>query len=510
MTEALPSETSSEASQGSSGKRLGTMINRMVMHGFKSFGKRTELVFGRDFNCILGPNGSGKSNVLDALCFVLGKGSSKALRAERSASLIYNGGKTKKPAKFGEVSIFFDNTDKVFPTEDDTVKVTRIVKPTGQSVYKINDKTRTRQQILDLLALAKINPDGYNIILQGDIVRLVEMSTNERRGLVEEISGISIYEEKKQKALRELEKVGQKIEEAEIILKERNGYLRDLKKDRDQALKYKQLNDKIKVNKGSYLKKQIDKKETLKKQFDVRIAKHQEKFDKVMTKIKALREEIKVKREDIKAISQEVEEKGDTEQRTMAKELEELRVEVATNKTRIGSCQNEINRINLRKNQLQRNLDEILEKTKSLEDDKKELLDVKKQKTSLRSEIEAKIGQFKKKHKLGEAAEKIDQGIEQLDKSIEEHQKEINTLREQQQEKLREKDKLEFQIQTLDERVAKVLEVEKEHQTEIKALKQKQTEFKKATLELNQLLTKDSKLSPTSTSLKPPPFLRCR
>ena len=69
------------------------------MDGFKSFAKRTELVFGDDFNCVLGPNGSGKSNILDALCFVLGKSSAKALRSEKSANLIYNGGKSKNPAK---------------------------------------------------------------------------------------------------------------------------------------------------------------------------------------------------------------------------------------------------------------------------------------------------------------------------------------------------------------------------------------------------------------------------
>jgi len=89
-----------------------TKINKLVMHGFKSFAKRTELVFGDKFNCILGPNGSGKSNVIDALCFVLGKSSAKAIRAEKSANLVYNGGKSKKPSPFAEVSIFFDNASK--------------------------------------------------------------------------------------------------------------------------------------------------------------------------------------------------------------------------------------------------------------------------------------------------------------------------------------------------------------------------------------------------------------
>ena len=128
-----------------------TKINRIVMNGFKSFAKHTEIFFNTNYSCILGPNGAGKSNVLDALCFVLGKSSSKSLRAEKAANLIYNGGKLKQPAKQGEVSIFFDNNKKTFPTEDEEVKITRIVKQNGQSTYKINNKTRTRQEIIDLL-----------------------------------------------------------------------------------------------------------------------------------------------------------------------------------------------------------------------------------------------------------------------------------------------------------------------------------------------------------------------
>ncbi|MEM4266895.1 MAG: AAA family ATPase, partial [Candidatus Nanoarchaeia archaeon] len=81
-----------------------TVIKSIYAKGFKSFAKPTEMVFGNNFNVILGPNGAGKSNVADAICFVLGKTSAKGLRAEKSANLIYNGGKTKDPAKYAEVS----------------------------------------------------------------------------------------------------------------------------------------------------------------------------------------------------------------------------------------------------------------------------------------------------------------------------------------------------------------------------------------------------------------------
>ena len=115
-------------------EKKATRISRIVLDGFKSFAKHTEIPFSNRYNCVLGPNGSGKSNVLDALCFVLGKSSAKSLRAEKSSNLIYNGGKAKNPAKQGEVSIFFDNSNKMFPTEDEEVKITRIVLYNGKPV----------------------------------------------------------------------------------------------------------------------------------------------------------------------------------------------------------------------------------------------------------------------------------------------------------------------------------------------------------------------------------------
>ncbi|MFC1801335.1 AAA family ATPase [Nanoarchaeota archaeon] len=236
-----------------------TKINKIQIQGFKSFAAKTEILLGDKFNCILGPNGSGKSNVLDALCFVLGRLGSKSLRAEKSVNLIYNGGKKAKPSKQGEVHIYFDNQSKIFPVEEDEVKVSRIIRKTGQSKYKINGKTRTRNEVLDVLGRARIDPNGYNIILQGDIVRFCEMSSQERRKILEQISGIGLYEEKKHKATLELEKVEKKLNDAGIVLSERKQHLRELKKDRDYALRFKDLKDKINSNKATYFDMQIRK-----------------------------------------------------------------------------------------------------------------------------------------------------------------------------------------------------------------------------------------------------------
>jgi chromosome segregation protein len=461
------------------------------MDGFKSFGKRTDLLFGNDFNVILGPNGSGKSNVLDALCFVLGKGSAKGLRAEKSGNLVYNGGKIKKQAKHGEVSIFFDNGNKVFPTEDDSVKISRIVKPDGQSIYKINDKTRTRQQVLDLLSIAKIDPNGYNIILQGDIIHFVEMSPIDRRQVIEEIAGISVYEERKEKALRELEKVDQKLNECELILKERNSQLRDLKKDRDQALKYKGLNDKIKQNKATYLKKQIDSKAKIVDDYQKKIDIKKKKLEKCQADIAKLRAEINERKEEIKKITQYVEAKGDAGQVNLQREIEKLRVDLNTNKTRISSCTNEIARIGQRKEQLQKNLAELEEKIARLNEEKQDLEKRKEDRQSQRKEVDARIEEFKKKHKLSDQ-ENLNQQMDSFDKKADEKQAEVQALREQQQDLLRQQDRYDLEIRSLDEKINKVLAIEKEHNQELEALKHKKLEFKKATVELNEMLNKDS------------------
>ena len=480
---------------------VGTRVTKLILDGFKSFGKRTELLFEPGFNVILGPNGSGKSNVLDALCFVLGKSSSKSLRAEKSANLIYNGGKTKKPGNCAEVSIFFDNTKRVFPIEDDSVKVSRLIKANGLSKYKINGKTHTRQEVVDLLGLARINPDGYNIILQGDIVGLVEMSPVERRMIIEEIAGISVYEEKKNKALAELEKVEQKLNEAEIILKERQVHLKELKKDRDQALKYKNLSEQIKQNKASYLKHSMDKKDCELKEIEKRNLSRKQKLESLQADVKALRDKVAERKSAIQDISKEIEEKGGVEQVKLQKEVESLRVDIATIKTKVSSHKNEIGRISQRKEQLRLNLEELEKKTASLTEQKTELEGQRKFLAEQVAEFDKKIAEFKKKHKLDESGE-IEHRVEEIDKSAEKKQVEIQSLREKQQSLLREKDRFDFQVTAIDDQVKKVQELEKEHKVEIEVLKKKKAQFKKMVMELNDLLNADSESAVKLGSLR--------
>lgn len=471
-----------------------TKINRLVMHGFKSFAKRTTLEFGTEFNCVLGPNGSGKSNILDALCFVLGKSSAKALRSEKSANLIYNGGKSKNPSKQAEVSVFFDNTEKTFPTDSKEVKISRIVKPNGQSSYYINDEKRTRTQIMELLGFARINSDGYNIILQGDIIRFVEMATEERRLLIEDIAGIGVYEEKKQKALLELNKVAEKLTECGIVLAERNISLKELKKEKEQAEKHKDLHDRIKINKASVLHKQIKGKSKQNEDLERIMSKVKEQLGTKQKDLAENKSKINDARNQIKSINEEIEQKGERDQVQIHKQVEQLKVDIASSKNRVESISTELVKIKNRKSQIDANANDVRTriKTSGVErDEYRKQIDARKNEITL---IDQKVEEFKKKNNL-ESASGIEKEIDQIDRKIEKQEQGIAKVRIEQQDLLREKDRVEFQIESIDEKISKVLEAENENKEQLQQLKQMRLEFKKATLELTKCLNNDSELA---------------
>lgn len=468
-----------------------TKINRITIHGFKSFAHRTDVPLDDSFNCILGPNGAGKSNLSDAICFVLGRLSAKSLRAEKAANMIFNGGKNRPPASSAYVEIAFDNANKTFPLDCPEIVVNRTIKKNGTSVYRINNKKHTRSEVLDMLGLAKINPEGYNIILQGDITRFVDMPAVDRRKVIEEISDVAVYEDKKHKAVLELEKVEEKLNNAEIILKERKVYLKELKKDRDHALQFKELKDKVNSNRATYLHLQIEDKEKIKAGYDKMISAQQGKVDAAEKKVAQLKDSLEKYRQEINELNKEIEQKGEKEQLKVHHQIEDLKVSLTENRTRISTLKDEINKIQQRKDQFSQEIKELEDKSSATAQEAKELQQSIARKKKELQDLENNIQQFKKKHKI-ETSQELDQEIDDKDKLIEQKQEEVQKIRQQQQDLLREKDRLEYQLQTLDDRLEKVKAVSKENQDQLDKLKQLKSDFKAATLRLNSCLDQDS------------------
>ncbi|MBI4168009.1 MAG: chromosome segregation protein SMC [Candidatus Aenigmarchaeota archaeon] len=261
------------------GEKIMVRLDRITMQGFKSFANRITIPFPSGFNVICGPNGAGKSNCVDGLLFVLGTTSARSIRAQKLQNLIFNGARDKKPADFCEVSIYIDNSDGKIPGDEKEVKITRRITRSGISIYKLNGRTVTRAKILDILSYANLSTEGYNIIMQGDVAKIIEMSSLERKGTIDEISGISEFDEKKAKATSELEKVEIRVRENMIVVAEKQKLVARLKQEKENAEKYKKISDELRKAKASLLKKKI--KDVTEKQsaFDKEIDENSKNFD---------------------------------------------------------------------------------------------------------------------------------------------------------------------------------------------------------------------------------------
>jgi len=370
-------------------------IKKLEMHGFKSFSNRTEVPFDKGMNVVVGPNGSGKSNITDALCFALGRLSIKSMRAAKAANLIFSGTKDKKPAGEASVSLVFDNSDKGFANSGNEVHLKRIVRRNGQSIYKINEEVKTRQEIIELLAQAGIDPHGFNIVLQGEIASFVRMHPEDRRKIIEEVAGISVYEVRKEKSLHELEKTEERLKEVSAILRERTAYLRNLEEERKQALKFKELEDTVKRCKASILRKDISDK-------DKEIASIIEEIEKINKDIETVKknsintnQEIQNLEEKTKEISSRIKQSGGKEQDVLNLEITELREKIAALEARKENFSNQVRGIKDRANELIKNIKLQEEEVEQARKGKKEFsgIDLKKKKQELQ-EVEEKRKRF--------------------------------------------------------------------------------------------------------------------
>ncbi len=461
------------------------------MRGFKSFAKRTELEFNNNFAVVLGPNGSGKSNVTDAICFALGTSSAKTLRAESSAKLIYHGGEKGSSAKEAEVSIVFSNEKKEFPFEGEEFTISRILKHSGQSTYKLNGKTVTRQQILDLLAAGKINPDGHNIILQGEITHFSEMRPNERREMIEEIAGISVYEDKKAKALLELQHVQEKLNEAEIILAERQKTLNELKADRDSAVQFREKEETRTRNKATKLSLQMNDMQSRKEDAGKRKAGIQKEVDKLKLEIEGLKKEVGEKKARIQEIIMHIEEHSGVQQKDISNKVETAKGAIAGKQARKEVCENESMKLTQRKKSLENEIKAITAQRAELE--KKKQLSANRAGIFADDEKKAleKINAWKKKHGLADA-EECSKRIEGIEKEAEALEKNAFELNQQKMDFQRKRDVAQIELNGVNEKI-KEMEYELQKDKEKFAqLKTKREEFKSVAQKLAKALNESS------------------
>ncbi len=222
-------------------------LTKLEITGFKSFCNKTEILFPKNITGIVGPNGSGKSNIADAVRWVLGEQNPRLLRGGKMEDIIFNGTQKRKAVNFCEVSLLFDNEDKILHPDYSEIMITRRVYRNGESEYEINKTPCRLKDIIEMFSDTGIGKEGYSIIGQGKIDEILSRKTEDRRAVFEEAAGISYYKLKKHEAELRLSHTEENLERINDIADEQERLLGPLQIQAENAKKYLTLSEQLKV-----------------------------------------------------------------------------------------------------------------------------------------------------------------------------------------------------------------------------------------------------------------------
>ncbi len=228
-------------------------LKSIELNGFKSFGKKSELVFGSQISSIVGPNGSGKSNVAEAFRFVLGEQSMKSMRSKRGEDLIWGGSPGLTRGNRAGVKVTFDNSKKLLDVDFSEVVIERVVYRDGQNEYLLNGTQVRLKDVIRLLAGANIGGSGYQIISQGEADRILNASPKERREMVEDALGLKLYQHKKVESERKLEETANNIEKTRSLRREIAPHLNFLRVQVEKIEKAREMKDELAIKLKDYL-----------------------------------------------------------------------------------------------------------------------------------------------------------------------------------------------------------------------------------------------------------------
>jgi chromosome segregation protein len=317
-------------------------IKKIELKGFKSFGPQTvKVALDKGFTAITGPNGSGKTNIMDAVLFSLGELSSRRLRAENAAKLIFYGSEKagQEKAKMAKVVIQFDNSDGIMPVDTTTVTISREVYRNGQSVYRLNGRRMSRSHIIETLSMAAISSVSQNIIPQGTITRLTEITPLERRKIIEDLVGIAQYDAEKIEAEEKLRVADISIRTAMGRIDEVQKRLDDLERERNQLLRYNFIQNETKKFQAVKVSSDI-------MQLNAKINENNSQTEKVKARINKLREQRDLRRSkrhaieaDWRKLSGENLEEGGSQVLKVQITIGELKSKLAELSTKINSGQ---------------------------------------------------------------------------------------------------------------------------------------------------------------------------
>ena len=348
------------------------------MENFKSFGGKVTVPLMEGYTAVTGPNGSGKSNITDAILFVLGPKSPKAVRAGRLTDLIFDGGKSKNKASYMKVSLIFDNQDRMMPWDADEVRLTRYIKVSdnGQdysSYFYINDQKSTLTEFDNLLTKARISAEGYNLVQQGDVTHIVQMGNTQRRGILDSISGIASFDADIDKAEAEKAEANANLERINIVVGELNIEVKKLEKDREDAQKYVEYKDALDMARAQHSHRKLQMSEASYTAQQDHIKKLNEDVARFAQEKAEAEQQRDIKIQEIKDVEEEIAVKAGPEYRELKTKIENAKIEYATKKDKVETTQSDLEEQRAFKANFEESISENNIQSKSLEETKAEL-----------------------------------------------------------------------------------------------------------------------------------------
>ena len=220
-------------------------LKALEIQGFKSFPDKTVLTFGEDITAIVGPNGSGKSNISDAVRWVMGEQSTRALRGGKMEDVIFGGTARRRQIGFAEVSLVLDNTDRAFDRDESEIMVTRRYFRSGESEYYINRRSARLRDINELFMDTGLGREGYSIISQGKIDEILSVRSSDRREIFEEAAGISRFRHRKEESEQKLRRTDENLLRINDKIAELELQVEPLRRQSETAKKFLRLRDEI-------------------------------------------------------------------------------------------------------------------------------------------------------------------------------------------------------------------------------------------------------------------------
>ncbi len=391
-------------------------FEKIELYGFKSFADKAEIKFGNGITGIVGRNGCGKSNVADAIRWVLGEQSAKTLRGSSMQDVIFSGTQNRKSLSYCEVSLFFDNSNKMFSLDYGEVIITRKLYRSGESEYFINKQPARLKDIVDLLHECGIGKEGYTIIGQGKVEEIMSAKPEDRRLIFEEATGIAKNKTRKNESERKLERTHENVLRYSDILTEIENQLAPLSRQAEKAKEFNELSEELKRHE---LNTYIVKVETV-----------EDSKKKYYTKIAGINDEAEKKRSDLSDAQKEYDkiyseiEKADIKLQNLNDELLEKRVNMEKSS---GAKQLYEQKISYMQSQIERAKDDIVKNEelidnsqKSIEENELSLNNYKIEDKRLKSDMENLKGElFSVSEKISLGEELSIKNREQIIESIE-------------------------------------------------------------------------------------------